>query len=107
MDDRELDIALRVVAGERHAPPDRLVRLAKSRIRGRRLIQVTAFSSLAMQVATLVIVLFTLAWPGVPTAARIFGAISLIVWTGALAVTIVAARTHLVRFFDRVESLIG
>lgn len=107
MDDRELDIVLRKIAGERRTPSAGLLRRTKARIRGRRLLQVTVALSIAMQLAVLAAVIYTLASPQVPVPAKIFGVVSLIAWTGALAITVVGARGHVAWFFRRVEHMMG
>lgn len=105
MDDRELDRALRAVVTRRHAPPERVVRLAKAKVRGRHLIQVVSLLSLLAQILFFGFVVFALAAPEVEPEARIAGLVALFAYLGCIVVVLVAARDHVRRFFRRVEYL--
>jgi len=107
MDDRELDLALRSIAAQRQVPPDRIVHLTKTKVRGRRIIQVVSLLSLLAQLVFFGFVALVLAAPGVETEARLAGAISLFAYLGCIVVIVVAAREHVKGFFRRVEYLAG
>lgn len=107
MDDRELEIVLRKIGAERFTPSPELVRRTKARVRGRRLIQVVAFLSLAMQMMVLGLVVYALTSPAVEPAGKVFGIVGLVSWVGAIAVVIVGARAHVSWFFSRVEYILS
>jgi ABC-type sugar transport system permease subunit len=105
MDERELDAILRGLAHERYAPTERLLTRTKAAIRGRRLLHVMMFLSLATQAVGVSVALSMLMSAEVGAVAKALTLGGLTAFFGAVAVSLVAARSHVVRFFKRVERL--
>lgn len=105
MNDETLNALLEALARERSVPSEHLLRRTRAAVRGRRLLQFVVFLSLCAQLVFLGGILFLLAAPGVPAAARVCGMVSLYAYAGCLAVAVVAARSHLKQFFSKIEQL--
>jgi len=105
MDDSALEAVLCEIAGERYAPSQRVVRLAKARTRGRRLVQAVSALSLLAQLFAFGTAVILLSAPGLDPKARIAGMVALCAYAGCAIVALVAARERLKPFLTRLENL--